>query len=183
MIPLDELTEFYIENTYPKEYETDIFRLTQTKGFYVSLPPMEGAIEALKDIEDNCLDFIDPYICTAPETRYEDLMCHSEKVQWLRQHVGDFWVKRTIITKDKTLVRANGLFDDKPLITGAMDPTWDHIIYAHKYNEKCSHGLRLTWKDWPILKETIIKHVKEQRAEDEFWLRVQKGDLGEHVYE
>src|SRR5579859_643389 len=87
----EEVTRFYVEELYPEEHKNDVMAIAREKGFYLSLPVMEGAQEALKDIQENCLSFIDPFICTSPEVEFEDLMCHSEKVQWTRKNFGDFW--------------------------------------------------------------------------------------------
>lgn len=149
-----DLKEFYIENIYPEAYGPDILRITRSRGFYLSLPTMPGAQEALEDIEKNCREFIEPFICTAPELEFENLMCHSEKVQYLKEHFSDFWVKRTIITKDKTVVRGDGLIDDKPVITGAMKPTWGQITYKQPYNTG-----EFTWEQWPEVREIIREQV------------------------
>lgn len=150
----EDLKEFYIEGQYPEEYESDILRVTRSRGLYLSLPVMPGAQEALEDIEKNCLDFIEPFICTAPELKYDDLMCHSEKMQYLKQNFSDFWVSRAIITKDKTVVRGDGLIDDKPTITGSMKPEWVQIAYKQPYNQGT-----FTWEQWPEYRELIREYV------------------------
>jgi 5'-nucleotidase len=149
-----DVTQFYVEGLYPEEHREDILATARERGFYLSLPVMPGAQAALKDIEDNCLDFINPFICTAPELEFEDLMCHSEKAQYLREHFGDFWVKQAIITKDKTVVRGDALIDDKPNIKGSMDPLWGQIVYAQPYNDG-----EFTWEDWPEIRELIREHT------------------------
>lgn len=158
VVPPEEVTEFYVEGFYPEEHREDLLQIARTKGFYRELPLMEGAQEALKDIEENCLDFIDPFICTAPELDFEDLMCHSEKVQYVQEHFGDFWAKQTIITKDKTLVFGDYLIDDKPRVKGVRIPDWQQIHYAQPYNRgyinpDCKIAdYQFTWADWQNLK-------------------------------
>jgi 5'-nucleotidase len=156
----EDVTKFYVEELYPEEHRDDVVAIARQKGFYTFLPVMEGAKEALKDIEENCLDFINPFFCTSPEVEYEDLMCHSEKVQWTNLHFGPFWVKNTIITKDKTMVIGDLLIDDKPAIKGSRKPVWDHLHYAQPYNKggqlkKQNPELGFTWNEWPKLREAI----------------------------
>lgn len=156
-VPPEQVTEFFVEGFYPKEHQADLLEVAHTKGFYRDLPLIEGALEALKDIEENCLDFIEPFICTAPEIEFEDLFCHTEKVQWLREKVGDFWVKRTIITKDKTLINGDYLIDDKPKVTGVCFPPWIQIHYSQPYNNSSDIAdYRFTWADWPKLKYDLF---------------------------
>lgn len=160
LVPYENLTEFYIETVHPEEVQPAIVEAKTRKGLYNSLPPLQGAIEALKDIEENCSDFIDAFICSSPVVVYEDCMSHSEKVQSIKEHLGDYWVKRLILTKDKTLVRGHFLIDDKPEITGAMNPTWNQIVYDQPWNRSVGDGANskgFTWADWPSLRDVGIK--------------------------
>lgn len=151
----EEVTRFYVEELYPEEHKDDIVAIAREKGFYLSLDPMAGALEALKDIEENCLDFIDPFICTSPEVEYEDLMCHSEKVQWTQKHLGAFWVKRTIITKDKTLVIGDYIIDDKPEIKGALKPVWKQLHLEQPYTPADARHV-FKWSDWAEKKKYFL---------------------------
>jgi 5'-nucleotidase len=157
-VPAEEVTQFFVEGFYPEEHREDVLRIARTRGFYTSLPVIDGAKEALKDIEENCLDFIEPFICTAPEMEFDDLMCHSEKVQWLNDHFGEFWATRAIITKDKTLVMGDYLIDDKPKVKGVRLPDWQHIHYAQPYNNSTLIAdYRFTWDQWNDLKMDLYK--------------------------
>ena len=48
--------------------------------------------------------------------------------------MGEDWIKRIILTKDKTIINADMLVDDRPQIQGATIPSWEHIIYDQPYN-------------------------------------------------
>jgi 5'-nucleotidase len=66
----------------------------------------------------------------------------------VEKNLGPDWVKRVILTKDKTLVKADFLIDDKPEITGAEAvPVWEHILYDRPYNRGANRK-RLTWANW-----------------------------------
>lgn len=153
-VKAEDLKEFFVEAHYPKEHQPDILKITQEAGFYTNLPPIPGAIAAMKDMEKH-LDFIDPFICSSPEVESEGMACHSEKAAWVDKHLGRFWTKRLILTKDKTLVRGHFLIDDKPNITGAMQPTWLQMVYDQPYNRGATNGVRFSWNDWVEFRESI----------------------------
>ena len=157
LLPYSEFTEFYLADSHPEEWRNDIKNVAYQKGFYKSLPPIEGAIECLKDMEQNCLDFVDPFICSSPQTNSTDICCHSEKAQWVEEHLGEFWTKRLILTKDKTLIRGHFIFDDKPKIEGIMDPTWAHVVFDQPWNQEIKGTFRFTWMDWVLFREEVLR--------------------------
>lgn len=159
MLPHEKLTKFYLEDLHPKEWHDDFEEIRMTQGFYLGIEPIEGAIESLKDIENNCLDFIDPFICSSPEVGETFHYCHSEKAEWVQTYLGSFWAKRLILTKDKTLVRGHLLIDDKPVITGAMTPTWSHLIYDQPWSREAAreNNSGFAWEDWPTFRDTVLR--------------------------
>jgi 5'-nucleotidase len=153
-IAAENLKSFFVEDQYPEEDHEKIQYIIRNGDFYESLEPVEGALEALKDMELNCQEFIDPFICTAPELDFANLDCHSQKARWTRNHLGEWWLRRMIITKDKTLVRGHILIDDKPKITGSMEPTWEHMLFTSPYSGQPAVQT-FSWKDWPTLRNSI----------------------------
>ncbi|MDF2435444.1 MAG: 5-nucleotidase, partial [Mucilaginibacter sp.] len=117
----------------------------------------------LKDIQENCSHFIEPFICSSPEVEYEALLCHTEKAAWIEHYAGAWWTKRLILTKDKTVVRGHFLIDDKPTITGAMAPTWGHLVFDQPYNRDVIGNGRFTWTDWPKLKALLLQLTEQNR--------------------
>jgi 5'-nucleotidase len=153
----EELTSMYFESTYPKEYEADIRAITTDIGFFEALPVMEGAAEALNKILDNG-DF-DPYLCSTPDSHSVDHCCPSEKMRWTEIILGKRWLKRLILTHDKTLIHGDYLIDDKPDITGVNPhPSWQQVYFTHAYN-KDKFGIRLdSWAKWPKLEQPLLDH-------------------------
>lgn len=49
--------------------------------------------------------------------------CVLEKYDWVDYYLGREWIRKIILTKDKTLVRGKILVDDRPRISGAMKPS------------------------------------------------------------
>uniref|UniRef100_A0A8V5HG44 Uncharacterized protein n=1 Tax=Melopsittacus undulatus TaxID=13146 RepID=A0A8V5HG44_MELUD len=73
------------------------------------------------------------FICTSPLQNYEH--CILEKYKWVEKHLGAEFVKRIILTQDKTIVSVDLLFDDKDTITGAeLKPSWEHILFTCCHN-------------------------------------------------
>lgn len=150
-----DLNTFYIEDHYGSENLDHIFAITRSKFFFETLPPITGAIEALKQIEAD--GEFEPFIVTAPDLDFIDQGCWSEKARYIKHHLGEYWLKRLIITKDKTLVKGNWIIDDKPEMKGInTNPDWTQIFFEHGYNKHLP-GLRLkTWAHWPELKKQLL---------------------------
>lgn len=119
-----------------------------TPGFYRHLKPLPGAKQALKAAVKAGHDVrivSSPYISNPT--------CASDKIDWIVQHYGKHWANRLILTNDKTVVHGDFLIDDKPVITGSMEPTWEHIVFGdYAYNVGAS-GLRL--RSWDNFEKTI----------------------------
>ena len=78
------------------------------EGFYRALKPISGAVEAMTILLQ--AKGVDAYILTAPSL-YNPLS-YTEKRLWVEDHLGFEWVKRLIISPDKSLLRGDVLIDD-----------------------------------------------------------------------
>ena len=96
------------------------------------------------------------FIVSSPSVK--SVSCHSDKCEWVKQHLGDKWARRLVLTKDKTIVVGDVLIDDKPYITGAISkPKWKHITFAQPYNVKLDDAnQRIYLKEWNEWREAII---------------------------
>lgn len=142
-VPLDKRTTFYTKDQYPKKLHKKVKSIYQAPGFYRSLPVIPGSLEALLEIQNSGNEV---FICTSPLSQYEN--CILEKYQWVDEKLGKDWVKKLIVTKDKTLIKAEFLIDDKPELKGAETPVWEHILYTQPYNLSETSKRRLTWQNW-----------------------------------
>jgi 5'-nucleotidase len=142
-VPADELVLFETENNYPEIYRPEIDAIALETGFYANLPPLPGALEALREL---LAEGHDVRICTAPKR--QAVPCVSEKYDWVKRHLGQAWQERTISTRDKTLVRGDYLIDDKPEVKGVMAPEWEHIIFDRLYNRHVTGKRRLDWQNY-----------------------------------
>ena len=113
--------------------------------FYRDLYPIWGAIEALHEMRDAGHEV---FICSTPDSTNRS--CASDKIAWVRHHLGDDWVKRLILTHDKTLVHGDVLVDDKPEVTGSNPvPSWEHVLFGAPYNRHITDRRRIAdWTEW-----------------------------------
>jgi 5'-nucleotidase len=122
---LPSLTKFPLVDNFDVAYKKDVVSLLSQENFFRSFEPIEGAVEALKEMQAH--PSVDVFLCTAPIIRSK--FCAAEKVEWVREKFGkdgDEWVRRLIITSDKSLVHGDFLIDDAPEAKGkARKPSWD----------------------------------------------------------
>jgi 5'-nucleotidase len=121
-------------------------------GYYRHLEPIEGGREALEELEANGHDVL---LCSTPAPL--NATCASDKYAWVEEHLGKKWVKRTILTHDKTLVLGDVLVDDKPVITGINEfPTWIHVLFDQPYNQHSDAEFRMEgWEELGVIFEAL----------------------------
>ena len=75
-------------------------------GFFATLPPMPGAIDAVHRLQKK----YDLYILsTAP---WSNSSAWSDKLLWVKKHFGDVFYKRIVLTHCKNLCKGDYLIDD-----------------------------------------------------------------------
>ena len=118
-----------------------IQQIMTAPGFYSRLTLMPGAREVLKHrvaMGDDVRIVSSPYISNPT--------CASDKMQWIVQHYGSRWGSRLVLTNDKTIVRGGVLIDDKPEITGSMEPDWMHVVFGdYAYNRHVAAPRLTEW--------------------------------------
>lgn len=112
-------------------------------GLYRNLRPVEYAVEATLEMESEGLEV---RFCSSPYVTH--LTCASEKLESIREHLGDPWVTRTILTNDKTFVHGDILIDDHPAIKGAHTPTWQQLVFDRPYNRHLDLPRISDWRNW-----------------------------------
>jgi 5'-nucleotidase len=143
-IPIAERTDFYILDQYPSAFSPLIKEIMYEPGFIRELRPIPGAIEAM---EAMVAAGIEVFICSSPFTRYEH--CVEEKYAWVDAHLGFTWVPRIILAKDKTLINGDVLIDDRPVVDGVAEPSWEHVVFDQPYNRAQQEKRRLRrWEEW-----------------------------------
>lgn len=127
-----------IDDNYP-QYRQAINDILLQEDFFEELQPLPGAIQGLERLARQA----PVYICTAPSLRNKH--CVSGKYAWIQEQLGDEWIRRTIITKDKTIIPGSYLIDDKPEVVGAQTPAWEHLVFKQPYNRHIKDKQRICW--------------------------------------
>jgi 5'-nucleotidase len=116
------------------------------RNLFESMEPVQGALEALEEMR---VLGHEVFICTTPIHVARNPYCAAEKYASILKDFGHYWAGRIILTDDKTLIRGDYLIDDKPEVTGILQPEWKHIIYDAPYNRHITGQPRLKhWRDW-----------------------------------
>lgn len=142
-LPLDQRKNFHIEDDYPDYLEGEIVKIFSEPGFFAGLEPIPGGAKALRAILRLGHEV---FICTSPFKQNRG--CAAEKLAWVEKNIGGDFLKRVIITEDKTLVRGDILIDDKPKVKGLVKPAWEHILFTQPYNAGEKDKRRLDWTTW-----------------------------------
>ena len=137
----DRITHKIVDQ-YPASLKGTIEKIYQRPGFFKSLPPIPDGINSLQKMLEEGYDV---FICSSPLDNFKN--CVLEKYEWVEEKLGFDWTQRLILTKDKTLIRADFLIDDSPEVKGCLKPVWEHIIFDQPWN-KNSTFRRLTWENW-----------------------------------
>ena len=99
---IDRSKSYYMENCV-EEYHREAELLYHTKGFFENLPPVDGAVRALQDMQDEGLRVL---ICSTPVLT--SLYCAQEKINWVRQYLGESWLDKLILCADKVSDKREG---------------------------------------------------------------------------
>ncbi|XP_076468956.1 5'(3')-deoxyribonucleotidase, cytosolic type-like [Babylonia areolata] len=147
-IPLEERNTFYIVDQYTKlrrDLQDKAREILHAEGFFLGLQPIEGARDALMEMWQ--MDDTEVFICTSPHSHYK--YCVFEKFKWVEDHLGEEWINRLILTKDKTMVNGDLLIDDRPRIRGALDPpAWKQVLFSAPYNLSIDSRGRQRLNNW-----------------------------------
>ncbi|NXW77211.1 NT5C protein, partial [Hirundo rustica] len=160
-VELEERRGFSVREQYRslrEDLAAKVASVYESPGFFLDLDPVPGALEAVQEMLQ--MQDTEVFICTSPLRNYEH--CVVEKYKWVEKHLGPKFVERIILTRDKTMVAADLLFDDKdtiqglnsicmagcwlgscppadssfpPLPTGTEpNPSWEHILFTCCHN-------------------------------------------------
>ncbi|XP_021561564.1 5'(3')-deoxyribonucleotidase, mitochondrial [Carlito syrichta] len=110
----------------------------ESENFFYELEPLPGAVEAVKQMAN--LQNTEVFICTSPIKMFK--YCPYEKYAWVEKHFGPDFLEQIVLTRDKTVVSADLLIDDRPDITGKWpatgaepNPSWEHVLFTACHNQ------------------------------------------------
>uniref|UniRef100_A0A8D0GQG9 5', 3'-nucleotidase, cytosolic n=1 Tax=Sphenodon punctatus TaxID=8508 RepID=A0A8D0GQG9_SPHPU len=136
-VELEERKGFSVREQYRclrEDLGAKVASVYESPGFFLGLDPIPGAIEAMQEMIR--MPDTEVFICTSPLQKYE--YCVQEKYKWVEKHLGPQFVEQLILTRDKTIVSADLLFDDKDTVKGVEpNPSWEHLLFT------CCHNTHL----------------------------------------
>ncbi len=106
----------------------------ETPGIFSQMAPKTGAIEAVKALSPKYDIYI---LSTAP---WNNPSAWSDKLNWVKQYLGEICYKRLILTHHKDLNRGDFLIDDRTnngagefkgeliLFGSEQFPNWDKVL-------------------------------------------------------
>lgn len=113
-------------------------------GIFGHMQPKPGAIEAFRELAE----LYDTYILsTSP---WENPSAWSDKLRWVKTHLGDAAYKRLILTHHKDLNRGDFLVDDNTK-NGADRFEGELILFSSKQ-----------YPDWPA----VVRYLRKKAEED-----------------
>jgi 5'-nucleotidase len=137
-----EISKFSYEDIISHNFE-ELFENIEIKKFILktyTLPgmflypqPIRGSIEAMRCLADH----FNIFLCSSPFSGKHDAdHVWTEKVQWVRKYLGERWVDRLILTRDKTVISGEILIDDKSNIQGVNEnPIWKQVLFDQPWNK------------------------------------------------
>ena len=109
-----------ISNELRTQYDE---RLDEVPGIFSLMEPLEGALEAYKELSMVCDTYV---LSTAP---WENHTAWSDKLLWIKQHLGQHAYKRLILSHNKNLNSGDYLVDDRTH-NGAGQFSGKHIHFG-----------------------------------------------------
>ena len=108
-------------------------KLDEVPGIFADMAPMPHAVESFLDLAER----FDTYILsTAP---WENPSAWTDKLHWVKRHLGKAGHKRLILTHHKNLNRGDFLVDDRTK-NGAGEFAGEHILFGSE-----------RFPDWPTV--------------------------------
>ena len=125
----------------PKVVEEYEDRLDEVDGLFSLMDPMPGAKEGYEQLAER----FDTYVLsTSP---WENPSAWSDKLLWIKEHIGTSAYKRLILSHHKNLNKGDFLIDDR-LKNGVDGFGGEHIHFGSE-----------RFPDWPTVIDYLISHT------------------------
>jgi 5'-nucleotidase len=110
----DTICDFTNAYNEARENDTDIKYPQSQYGFFTNLKPIDGAINYIQSLRN----YFEVHIVSRPSIK--NLLCYTEKAEWVRRHFGEDMLNRLTLTCHKNRLDGDYLIDDTlwPLYKG-----------------------------------------------------------------
>lgn len=121
-----------------------ILDILKRPGFFASMLPLAGAVEAVRELNER----FEIFIVTAAEHAPN----FGEKVEWVQRHLPFLSKRQLIVAHEKHLLTADAIIDDKPATAAQYKKTHPaalvlSIEYPYNRTEDAYAFLAPSWKD------------------------------------
>lgn len=140
-------------NLTPEE-QNAVDHIFDLEEFYRDLEPLPGAVEAFHAMVD-----AGHHVQIATSPWWTNPTCLQDKANSVLKYFGDKARKEMSFITNKTLLRGDILFDDKPEIHPLFEePEWVQVLYDQPYNRHVNKPRIFDWSEW----EEAIERVREK---------------------
>lgn len=162
-IPLtQDQRSFNLKLNLNEEESAVVDEIFNLPGFYRDLEPFEGAVEAYHKMVEK-----GHRVQFATSPWWSNDTCLQDKSESILKHFGEDAQRNMILASDKTSLRGDYLFDDKPEISGhytkeGRQPEWSQILFDQPYNQDVDLPRIYSWYDWEEKLEELESEWVEQ---------------------
>ena len=134
-----------VDPTLLTKFEND---KDEIPGIFALMDPMDGAIEAYKELAEHFETYI---LSTSP---WENDTALADKLNWVKKHLGKSAYKRVIFSHNKHLNAGDYLVDDRTA-NGAGEFTGEHIHFGQG-----------DFPDWKSVKKYLLSNSKRKISKE-----------------
>ncbi len=151
--------DFYMTKRLSDPTHIELIKdLQHSQGFFASLEPIPGSVEAWHYTES--LGF-HPRICSAPIRN--NPWSIKEKLERVEDILGPRAADEAYIGKNKSDCSGAVLFDDRPIIADASQADWRHVLFTQEYNRHIETDARVNgWSDLTQVAHILAQHVSSR---------------------
>jgi 5'-nucleotidase len=149
-VPIERERSYYMEQCVAlgeSEERLQALDIITYPGFFRDLTPMDGALQALLEMESEGLK-----VLLVTNVVKGSSTCAQDKIQWIKHWLGERWLDRLVICQDKTKIRGDLLIDDKPFIeqdsVTRSTAVWKQVVFTAPYNKHLELPRLNVWSDW-----------------------------------
>lgn len=145
-------TSFDLWTGRTDEEKEVILQIMNEEGFYETLEPLPGAVEAYHEMVEEGHEVV---ICSSPW--YTNPTCMDDKARSVLRHFGQDALDNMVLTKKKFRLIADVLFDDKDGIERADEAMWAQVIVDGPHNQQSKLPRLTNWSTWRnVANEAIL---------------------------
>jgi len=160
---LDNHPSFNLWEGRTEDEQKVISQIMDWQNFYLDLEPYEGAVDAVKEAVAMGHEV---FFLSAPWVTNKTGA--SDKYAWVEKHFGLDLAKKLILSREKTIITGDILFDDKHPIPGKENATWTQVYVDAPYNRD-QPGYRIqdwTTDEWKNIVDVIQAEKQYEAAKN-----------------